>query len=259
LEWAVTAGQQIQQGETIARLKNVDLQRQLSDVQRQLDLQNWQVQMLHRRRISDAAAGAELPAAMELLAAMEAELVEFQRRQDQLKLVAPRSGTVLPPRYRPNEAGAGELDSWTGTPLDPENLGSYLAADSTICEIIDANSWDVLMILDQNDVGLAHAGQQVHVQLQSWPGQWLSGRIEEIARVDVDQLPPELIARRTFALDPREQGKPQRSSYQARVRLEQSDGPVLSGMTGRVAISGKKEPLGWQLWRSLSRTLQFQL
>lgn len=255
LQWAVAPAEMLEQGQPVARLRDVQMEQEIERVSQQLRLQSLVVEQLQRRRIRDARAAAELPAAEELRDALKEWLSQQKRRQQKLTLLAPRSGTVMLPRHRKSQSPPSDLPRWSGTPLDPENVGCLLEANTLVCLVGDPNRLEGLAIVDQGDVGAVRAGQPFRLQLDAMPGRLLRGHVEELEELDLSEVPPELVATKKLAIGT--DAAPARTSYRARLAVGRLGQPLLLGATGTAMIDVDQQSLGRRLWRAVRRTFQF--
>ena len=261
---AAAIGDPIVAGDTLARLQNLELEDELADLAGQVAEQELRLDQLERLRVSDPTAGDQLPVARQTLADLQQR---HQRKDDdhrRLVIVAPQSGTILPPRETVAGTPDKELPPWTGTPLDRENRGCFLEAGTILCLVGDPASMQAMLVIDQADIDLVAEGQYVRIQLDQVPGKFLEGTIEEISAVDAESLSPELAARGLLPTvrDPSGaagEDRPLGASFEARVTLAPHDATLLSRATGRAKIRVEPQSLARRLYRYLGRTFRFDL
>jgi putative peptide zinc metalloprotease protein len=223
LDTAVREGETVAAGSVLVRLLNLEIDRQAEKLAGQAATQRLRVDNLFRRQQSnDAEATAELPTAREALADLEARLNQRRADQARLTLHAPAAGTVLAPPRRIEQPAEGELATWTGTPLDARNRGSLLERGTLVCQIGDPRRLEAVLVIDQADVDFVRVGQRVRLRLNQLSRQFLAGEIVEIAELDMDLVPRELLAEKELAArtDQAGQVRPLSTTYQARVRLD---------------------------------------
>lgn len=255
-----TSGEAVRQGQILAQLKNLQLNREVQELigdrnQQQLHLANLELQ-----RSENVAAGARIPVAREALSGIEGQLSERQRDQRCLILRAPVAGTVLPPPYVPPQPRPfGQLVDWSGTPLDAGNLGCYLETGTLFCLIGDPQDIQPVLLIDQADVGLVRLGAEVRLRLKQTPGKILEGTVEKIDLVDLKVAPRQLIAEGELSVHRDEHGvvRPIDTYYQARVKLKQPPKNLLVGTRGRAKIEVLPRSLGEQVYRFLTSTFRF--
>jgi putative peptide zinc metalloprotease protein len=180
-------------------------------------------------------------------------------------LVAPEAGTVLPPTMKPRrEDNEKQLPPWTGTPLEPENIGAYLERSELFCQIGDPKRLEAVMVIDQSDRSLIREGQNVDLNLAGFPSTAIRSQIAEIAEKEMDVTPQRLSTKAGGELpskaDPHTNiEKPQSTSYQARVPIDDPEGKFRLGLRGQARVHTDWLSLGARLWRLLSHTFNFKL
>lgn len=256
----IEEGQQVEPGQVLARLENSELVLEIEKLSGERDRQRLRVENLKRRQVQDQAAAAELPPATELLADLEERLARKLVDRDRLTLAAPVAGTVLPPRRREPQPIHGELPGWSGTPLDPRNRGCALESGTLVCLVGDPGRLEALLVVDQGDVEFVAVGQPVRIQLDQSPGTILEGTVRDLAEIDLQVTPPELLAAGEIATRTEEgQARPVSTSYQVRVEIASPAQPLLIGESGRAKIEAPPLSLGRRLLRAVNRTFNLDL
>jgi putative peptide zinc metalloprotease protein len=256
---AAEAGQSVRAGEPIARLENLELARELARLEGDRDRQALHVRNLRGQQGSDPAAAAQIPTAEEALADLETRLAERRRDRDRLTLTAPENGTVLPPHRQSRPTPAGELSTWTDTPLDPKNRGAYMETGTIVCLVGDPRRLEATLLIDQSDIDLVRVGQKVQIRFDELPGRSLEGTIASVGELDLKVAPSELVIAGDLPSRIDEAGNPRpvSASYQARVELTSGDDLSLrSGAIGRAKISVDSASLASRLLRYLRATFQ---
>lgn len=258
---SVSAGKKISRGDTLARLVNTDLAYEIEQLRGRRDQQKMHLETLKRRQVKDNTAAAQVPTAEEALADLEDRLSKRLVDQERLTLVAPVDGTVLPPRPKAAPQTTEELPTWTGTPLDTENRNCHLETGTLVCLVGDPDRMEAILIIDQSDVEFVREGQTVRVLFEQLPEAILTGKITEIAELDLRIIPPELVRERELPVQRDDSGavRPLSAAYQARVALDQHGHRLLLGETGRAKILADPRTLAARLARTMSRTFRFEL
>lgn len=256
-----TAGEVVGKDDVVATLENSELRLEIARLQGERDRQRLRIETLKRTQGSDTRAAAQLPPAEQLLADLEERLRQRLLDAERLSLTAPIAGTILPARNRSSDAAAGELAQWTGTPLDPENVGCYLPMGTLVCLVGDPQNLEALLVIDQAEIEFIAAGQPVEIALDQQPGNPLRGTISEIAEIDLDQAPPEMLALGEIPTrrDPQGALRPATTFYQARVTLATHTEPLLIGQAGHAKVAAAPLSLGRRLWRAARRTFGMEL
>ncbi len=256
---AVAIGDQLERGQQIALLADAQFEWDLARIRLQRDQIKLKMVNLERRRIDDPGAELQLATARASLADLEEQLRQRELDAQRLKLLAPQSGSVLPTRRTPPRDRPGELNSWRETPLELQNRGAFLETGTLVCSIGDPHRFEATLLLDQADLEFVHESQSVQIRLNDFPELRLSGQIVEISMSDRPDLPGDVAARREQAAgrDDGGQAKPA-ANYQARVKLDQHDLPLVNGAPGRSIIEADWQPLGKRLIRFFQSTFDFR-
>jgi putative peptide zinc metalloprotease protein len=269
VELGVKAGDRVKKGDLIARLMNPDLQLQVAQREGERNTYQAQIDSLEQMRATNAGEVAgQLDVLRERLAGVEAELREMRADLERLTILAPRDGVVIPPPRVPErpEMDEVELPSWTGTPLDERNLGATLrpeGQESLLCQIGDPEEWDALLVIDQDDVRLVEAGQEVRLMFEESAYHVFVSKLEQSASDELTSAPPRLASTNggPLAAQPNPDGtlKPLNTSYQAVVRLNDPHGMLRNGLIGWARIEAAPRTLAWRIMRYLSRTFNFEI
>ena len=262
LQESVAAGEAVQADEVVARLADQRIELELAALDSERQQQHLHVRYLESQRGRDAEAAVQLPAARERLAELDEQLRQVRRQQQLLTLRAPVAGTVIaPPRQTGRPASAGRLPTWPGTPLDPENLGCQLQAGTLLCLIGDPSRLQGIALIDQAGIEFVQPGQRVTLLMNQMPGQPLTGTIADVAKIDLQAVPPNLAAASGLATRQNKDGvtQPMSTAYQARIALDQHGRNLAAGDLGRCKIAVCPQPLGQRLLRYLRRTFTWNL
>jgi putative peptide zinc metalloprotease protein len=222
---AVQPGVQVALGAPLARLANDDLEREVIELTGKLARQQQHVRLLEALRVINTEAGLELPTAQATLADLKERLAKRQAERDRLSIAAPLGGTVFPPPPSDVPDVKDALPAWSGSPLDRDNVGCWLEAGIPLCRVGDPRQLEAVLVVDQADIESLREGQLARVY---FAGAWrpLAGRVVEIARVDSDELPAELMITGRLPSQPGSDGRlePLGTLYRVRVALESLDG-----------------------------------
>ncbi len=255
-------GADVTEGQTLATLRNPDVDAEIAKLRGERDLLRVRVKQLEGRRVTDRKAEDQLVTVRKQLADAEERLAKRKNDRKRLVLSAPMDGTVLPPPRRAAAPESDQLPEWSGTPVDPENAGAFLQSGTVLCLIGDPKQVEAKLIVDQSDVEFIRKGQSVKLHVQQVPGEVLRGTITEVARVTVDDIPEELISHEDIATRPDESGKmrPVSNSFELRVSFDEPpESEILLGTIGRAKIQAVPQSVGSRVARYLRRTFRFNL
>jgi putative peptide zinc metalloprotease protein len=258
----VKTGDHVEAGATLADLENTDLEIEIAQLTQQRDQQAAQLKTLQRSRFSDRQALSQIPQVAAALHSREEQLAKRLAERQTLVLTAPCEGWVLPPPEAPPKAsGEGRLSGWSGTPLDAKNLGCLLQTNTLFCQIGDPRKLEAVLVVDQADIELVAEGDRVELKLDELPQEKFHGTITSIAKAEMQFTPPQLSTKAggELATQSDESGheRPQSTSYQARVLLEDEANLLRAGLRGRAKIHTAPRTLGQRVWRYFNHTFRF--
>jgi putative peptide zinc metalloprotease protein len=270
VKFEAVPGKWVQAGTPLARLENYDLELAVKSLEgEQLRLET-QLATLNRRRFLDERVAMQIPTAQELLVTVKEQLQEKQQDLARLSIMAPITGQVFPPPFRPaNDNSDGRLPPWSGFPFDRQNEGAYLAERDQLCQIGDPEHFDAILVIDQNDIDLLSEYQgkhrrwpEVELKLDAYRWQTLSGQIQGVASAPMEASPASLASQGGGELNTKTDSsgmlRPISTSYQARVPLDGSEDALRVGLTGIAKVYTGWQPLGRRVARYIYRTFHFQ-
>ena len=267
LEESISAGAPVKAGDVLARLSNVDLEMTVAQLQAERASLTIQLANLEQMQHTNDSAALELSVVQEQLEGVEERLRQELLDVERLTLVAPATGTVIPPMRVPDRNdNENELNYWTGSPLDPQNLGALLSPtgqQNQFCQIGDPNEWDAVLVINQDDVDLVREGQEVRLMFEESAYHVFVTKLDYRASKEMEAAPPRLASTSGGPLpaqsDPDGVVRPLETSYQAEARIDNSLGMFRNGLIGRAKIKTEPRTIASRLWRYISRTFNFEL
>jgi putative peptide zinc metalloprotease protein len=266
---ALPPGTRVAQGDLIAELDNVDLRLEVARLRGEAATQEVELTSLRNLRTHDEQYALQLEVASEKLAATVDQLAQKETDLRRLRIVAPAAGVIIPPARVPEQGRQDEvqLASWTGSPLDPHNVGATFSpggSQNLLCSIGDPEQWEAVIVVDQDDVDLVQEGQAARLLLEEAAWHEFAGVIAYRAADAMETAPARLASTSGGPLpcetDPLTGNvRPLSTSYQAVVRLDNASGLIRNGLTGRARIDTGPRTLVSRLWRYFSRTFNFDL
>ena len=252
----VRLGQRVEAGQEIARLEEPRLKVLLTQLEGELNQHRLRLEQLERRRVSEPNLAQAIPTVREAVRDLEQQLAQRHQDAERLVLRSPCSGTVLPPPRQRSKMASGALPTWTGSPLDQRNWGTYLREGTTVCLVGNPDSRAALLMVNQDDINLVRVGQRVRVLWNELSGEILMGEIVELAALDLDTLPREAVVRLNIPVRTTAGGvvRPVGTWYQARVQLDETDAPLPRGSAGTAKILVDPQSLFSRLVRWLEQT-----
>ena len=287
--WAVRPGARVAAGDPLMRLGDLELDRQVAELNGRLALARLRRDLLDARRLDDPTAAAGLAGLDRRAASLAAQLARREEDRDRLTLRAPIAGTVVaPPRLPdapPSDDPGAPLPGWTGTPLDAANRGTHLAPGTLVALIAPGDPFggrddpaaapvpaEARLVVPEAAVQRVRVGQRVRLKFAQRPGETLTGSVTAIAAEALRSVPRELAGTAVAlaggaAPDPSDPdaARPAETSYEVRVALHgaaDSGSPaagLLARGTGTAKIRVAARPAFVRLWEALRRTFRFDL
>ncbi len=260
----VDYGQPVKQGDRLARLSSVDVDLEITQLRGRQAWYDSQLRGLDLRSLHEPALLAQIGPMRAGLEAVVEQLAELEADRDRLTLRAPADGIVLPvTTHTPPEEFEGQLPTWSGSPLDPQNLGCFLEKGVRFCQIGDPKRLEAVVVVDQGDRTLVAPGQRADIKLENLSWRTLRGEIAQIASEPMLFAPMSLSTKAGGDLptttDSSGRERPQSTCYEAPVPLDDEDGLLLLGLRGRAKVHTVWQTIGFRLWRFINQTLNFRL
>ncbi|MCE9630378.1 MAG: biotin/lipoyl-binding protein [Planctomycetia bacterium] len=261
---AVQPGAVVRKGDELARLANVDLDLEIADLEGKATQYESRLKSLQRERFSDPAAGLEIGTVSESLASTREQLDRKRKDRQDLRLVAPRDGVVLPPASlkQPPEA-PGKLPTWTGNALDERNLGATFQEGTVLCMVGEPERFEAVMVVDQSEMEFIAEGQRVDLKLGAFPWQTFTGTVDQIAETHIEAGSERLSVKAGGQVptetDPSGREVPISTSYEALMTLDDAEAVFIPGMRGTARIQVGSRTVGQWLLRLLWQTFNFRM
>lgn len=255
---AAAPGDVVAAGDVLARLQNDDLRDEQLRLQGELNGAEARARALRARVGDEQSAAAQLLVTEEIVADLKQQIALREQQAEQLVLRTPAAGEVIAPPADPLSVDLEQrLPRWEGTPLDRDNRGSFLERGVLLCLVVDPDSHEAVLFVDETDVPYLRRGQPTRVQLRYAPATILSGEVVEIAELNVEQAPPELAIPREIATRTRTGWTPLRTTYLVRVALQPTDVPLLVGARGRARVAVAPQTAWERFQRWWQRTIAY--
>lgn len=260
----VQPGAVVAAGQPLAQLENWELQLRIVDLQRQRDELMIQLDAAKKTRFENVADVQGIKTLEKLLARAEESLREQLRDAERLTLTAPEDGVVLSPPSRYRSANSETtLASWSGSPMDRENLGTHLDAGNLFCKVGDARQVEVILVVDQADVEFVQVGQAVTLRFASYALDTTRARVAEISKRELVQTPEGLSHQAGGTLESRTDAdgnqRPLSTSYVVRILVDDLSSGIREGVRGQGCIEVEPMTLSEWLWRKVARVFRFEM
>jgi putative peptide zinc metalloprotease protein len=263
----VKPGEAVDAGQPLAELTSLELETMIADLAGKRDVFEAQWRNLDYLKFDQSMAHlayGEIPQVEKSLASVQAQLDQKRRDQRKLTLVSAKAGIVMrPPEQAKRPDDDGQLPTWSGTPLKPENLGCTLTEGTLFCQVGDPQKMQATLVVDQADIEFVRPGQSVRIQLDELPGERLRGHVDSMSFDPIKATSKQLSNKSggEVATETDESGveRPMSTSYQARVPLDDAEGILRPGLRGRAKIDAGWRTIAQRAWRYLTQTFHFRL
>ena len=232
----VQPGDAVKKGDVLAVLENRMLNIELLELTAQKEqLLSDKLQFMVSRNTFRRAA-AKIAELEVQISELEDQIKLKHKQVEQLVLIADRDGIVVPP---PNlvespDADGKQLATWSGTPMDPENINAFLPADTKFCLIAGESSFETVVLVDQSDLKLVRPQQPMKLVAQQFRNDVLEGTVASVAKRELEELPRELSQTNggPIAVKPSAEGeKPILNLYELK-------GDLKSGRASQILVTG---------------------
>jgi putative peptide zinc metalloprotease protein len=263
----VRPGDQVVEGQELAQLKNIDVDIDIAKLTADRDVYRARLNSLSRVSYKEHSASHDINSLKKSVAGASLQLKNREDDREQLRLVAPCAGTVLPPTLMEKRGDDSlHLPTWSGSPFDPENIGARLTVGTKLCQIGDPHLLEARLVIDQNDVEFVSAGQEVEIILDQTADYIYSDCfIEQISTDDLRISPTHLSSLHGGSLPTKMDAggvpRPLSPIFQAIVPLPTEDPHNLLrlGLVGRAKIKAAPQTLASRLYRYAAHTFNFEL
>ncbi len=243
VEIFVRDGELVREGQPLAVLSNLDKLKEREEYQKEQKIFSAKYDTYFRStNLADRGIANQF-----LQQALDKEplITKVSEQIDRLNLYAPRDGQVIGVPHR-------------------ETLHQWFEAGKPFCQVGDPTKLEAHLILDQSDVDLIERDDRVWVKIHGLSERTIVANVEQIAKRNQDEIPPELshMAGGEIAAKQDEktgQAKPINSVYEVTIAIDNSDLSLQPGLRGFAKIDGGYCTMGWWLWRWITKTFHFTI
>lgn len=221
----VKEGDKLAPGQPVARLRNRDTEHLLVATEARFKMAEADVQ-----RAVGLDKPSDLKAAQSVRAGLEAKLKDARRDVENLTLRTKTGGTVLTPNLE-------------------MRLGVPLKTNEVLCQIAQLDPMRIKVALGEKQVRYVKKGQRVELKTEAYPGKTITGTIaDDPIMFFAGELPKAFSAQRlgdvpTY-VDAHGREIPIERTFEAVVEVDNHEGLLRPGMSGRGKIYAGKQPWG---------------
>ncbi len=256
-------GKWVEKDFVLAKLENANLQIEVLDLERRIRELEIELTSIWRQARHRKTAALRVKEIREQLEAFSKQLEAKRLELAELEVRAPVSGIIFPVADRRDNASEGELPTWSGSLLEPRNVGAFLQPSDAICQVGNPKKLYAELLIDQSVIELVQKGHAVELMLEAYSGEVYESQIEKVSLPQVQATPLSLSAAAggevNTKTDKSGQMKPLSTTYPALAPLPDGLAGVRVGMRGRAKVYTGWRPLGWRLYRFVARTFHFEL
>jgi len=244
---ACADGQSVEGNAFLAQLENPELRSQVQDYEFRLASQQAALAAAE----SDPEYQDQLVGLQMQVAQLKTALEQAKNNQDNLTLRSPVPGIIL------------------GQNLQ-EKKGMLLRKGALFCEVLPAGPMEAAVVLQENEAGVVEQGQKVKFRLNSLPAVTFEGKVVEVTEQPVSRLPHQSLGEYAGGTvpgvmspvaphpgsPPVPESLPLGQVFQVRLAIDNEDGLLRPGMSGRIKIYCGRRPLGSTLWQNFLSMLR---
>lgn len=262
----VKPGQAVKKGDVIVSLEDLALEQEIARLHSEIEGLKTERQHAENRNVSKTGSGKSIDVINAELRKKRVMLFSREQKKDSLKIVSDREGIIFSPLEKKQPPTLhGELPTWSGSPLDPANIGATLEKQTQICSIASKGRMKATLVLGQSDVDLFEEGATVLLQFDERPWEWEKSQVERISyqSSDLDQSELKSLSSQNggpleTVQKPDGMLKPMFTTFPASVPLDGIAESTVPGMRGKAKIySGTATP-AQRTWRWLNVLFQFR-
>ncbi len=257
----VKPGQDVVPGQTLAHLRNLDLEIMLVEAKGKIEEKESALKLEEaQRNITAPTANDRTKSLLADLNKLKKTLSMVQTRADRLDLKSTINGTVLATPY---EHAGQQSDEIRDVDVRPLLYGQHdhvsAQRGQRFCEIADLSQWYAVVVLTEHQVKFAKLDQDVKLKLYSEPGKIYRSKIESLGETDFsidredyepsqqsmensESRPPDPIVEMVAVYQKND------FQYFARVPLNNTELPPKIGMGGQARVFTGYRSLGYRIW-----------
>ncbi len=259
----VEKNEKIDAGQPILKIENVDLRMEIAELESLVAMAKVEYKNAIYVATHESERAIEIDQALANYQSLQSQLEQKKLELTKLEIHSPSGGIVrFPPDQNGGDKGSGQLPTWSGAPLDPQNVGAHLIEGSLVCEIVPENSkQEAVLALDETDLEFIRNGQDVELMIEQSQQTWLQSKIQTISHVEMKVVPKGIATKFGGSVPTKTvQGKEQPLSSMYQVKVSLAGGrQFLPGATGMAKIRAGNRTVGQRLWRIACETFHFRL
>lgn len=259
----IRPGSEVQAGEVLAELENLDLALELEQNRGAL------LEVQHKRELAQRAANVDTRSNIDYLREISAlnseaeelrkRIVLLQTRIGALRITSPIAGSVVATPIQETLPGEVDLPLVDRQPLvSGAQVGYTLSRGERLCEVADFSNWRAVILLQENQIDFVHVDQNVWIRLHSAADKTIETKVGFVGvsdrltlrqqreetidtmqqRIRVPDLVSELVARMYQ----------EEIQYFAEAKVDPKGLPLKVGLDGQCRLYAGNRSLAARLW-----------
>jgi putative peptide zinc metalloprotease protein len=243
MELKVRDGEWVTEGTVLATLSNPEKMRERTALQMQHDTNFVKAAWFSHSPSNDGRAMFRQHEQM--AQELEPAIDKISDQLSKLILVAHRDGQAM------------------GVP-QPETVGQWLKPGKPFCEVGDPHRLEAHLLMDQGDIDLVRLDHTAWVKVYGDSEMTFKSKVAEIAKRNREDIPAELSSTGGGEIATKQdqktgQNKPLTAAYEVMIPIDNHDLLLQPGLRGFAKIDGGTAPLGWWIYRWVTKTFHFNL
>ena len=183
----VKEGQLVEAGQTVATLRNIELEIELNDA-----ISSLQQKRSQQRFMNNGGSGIDGGSYLDSISVITSEIrqlekriVWMQARMQRLELKSKIGGTVLAVPYQHPTAEDDELPLLDNDSFISGRHGSVVARrQQRFCEVADMSKWYAVVLLTESQIKFAEPGMKARIKLYARPDYVIETEVDSIGVSD---------------------------------------------------------------------------
>lgn len=238
IDHSVEEGTRVRRGETIAVIRNYEIDLKVETLATKLRAAAVQERHLVDRSTIDDSAAGELAQLRSRMNQLREQLATVKDQQQSLEIKSPCNGRVVAAPWKETRGDSlRRLAGWSGSALTAANRQCLVERGELLCHVVPENDAKAVFYVPDDTIDLVKARSAADVRLTALPRKTFRGRVNDISTVAVDDLPLSLADRIPFStVDGL--AKPLEPHFQVAVRIEDAVPPAnfRGVLHGRIAM-----------------------
>ncbi|MFT7639188.1 MAG: putative peptide zinc metalloprotease protein [Pirellulaceae bacterium] len=259
---AVAVGERVEVGDTVAVVKNAELEIQLLKLRARRQEQELRIENLRSRAIGDDLAIQQLESAEVVLRDLLRQVDQLEDVLSESTIQAPLNGIVMARRKRGKiTADGARLPVWSGEPLDETNRGCRVERGELLCIVGETTEVEAVVIVPEEIMPLIQLNSNARLRMALDPSLSLDGVVVRIEDEPLKVLPAEFVVQGAIPYERDEYGRPKPIGAHYRLTVRLNDQPTFK-RHGNLAVTKlilPPETLANRIGEYLQRTFRFRL